>query len=210
MLYFQKKEFGKAEECFRKAISIDPDNLRVYNLLGRLYWAQNSVSRAIEEYQNMLNKDPRSTQARTMLGIIFETQKNYQQAKMYYEEALQINPHLPVPANNLAWILADGGGDLNQALSLAQIARQKMPDSPNINDTLGWVYYKRNDQLLAISSFKKAIVIDPNNPIFHYHLGLAYAKSGEKANAIYSLNKALSLKANFAGAEDARKTLAGL
>jgi Tfp pilus assembly protein PilF len=41
-------------------------------------------------------------------------------------------------------------------------------------------------------------------------LGLAYSKAGEKAKAKQALERALAINASFPGAEDARKTLAGL
>jgi cellulose synthase operon protein C len=47
-----------------------------------------------------------------------------------------------VVANQLAYIYLEHGGDVNVALGLAQQAKQKMPDSPNVADTLGWAYYK--------------------------------------------------------------------
>jgi hypothetical protein len=46
---------------------------------------------------------------------------------------------LAVAANNLACILREPPGNLDAALRRALLAREKMPDSVKISDTLGWV-----------------------------------------------------------------------
>ena len=67
------------------------------------------------------------------------------------------------------------------ALSLAQIGRKGMPDSPNSADTLGWAYYQQGVYNASIDLFQEAIKAqvegNPENPTYHYHLGMAYQKS---------------------------------
>ena len=48
----------------------------------------------------------------------------------------------------------------------------------------------------------------PGEPTFLYHLGTVYFGMGEVANAQQALQEALKLKADFPGADEARKTLA--
>jgi uncharacterized protein HemY len=36
------------------------------------------------------------------------------------------------------------GENIEEALNLAQSAKEQFPDDANISDTLGWVYYKKN------------------------------------------------------------------
>ena len=69
------------------------------------------------------------------------------------------------------------------------------------------MYLKKQLPSLAIPPFRFALEKAPDNPAFHYHLGLAYSQTGDKAAARQSLERALKLKADFEGAEDARKVL---
>ena len=85
-----------------------------------------------------------------------------------------------------------------------------MPDSHEINDTLGWVYYQKDMANFAIRPLETSVEQDPKNPIYHFHLGLAYAKTGDTAKARKSLESALKLRPDFPGANDARTTLASL
>jgi tetratricopeptide (TPR) repeat protein len=49
-----------------------------------------------------------------------------------------------------------------------------------------------------------------SNPSIRYHHGMVLAKKGKNREAASELNAALSLDPNFPGAEEAKKTLAGL
>ncbi len=90
------------------------------------------------------------------LGIIYDTQKKYDKAKEYYQKALKINPKFSPAANNLAYLYAEKGENIDEALNLAQSAKEQFPEDAHISDTLGWVYYKKNLFTLAITYLKEA------------------------------------------------------
>jgi tetratricopeptide (TPR) repeat protein len=142
--------------------------------------------------------------------MLHEFQNNKEDAKRWYEKALSVDSGAPVAANNLAWLTAEQGGNLDVALQLAQAAKARLPNSPEVDDTLGWIYYKKGLNTLAIGSFQASIEKDQKNALYHYHLGLAYAKNGDKDKARDSLKQALSLNPKFDGADEAQKTLASL
>jgi Tfp pilus assembly protein PilF len=79
-----------------------------------------------------------------------------------------------------------------------------------VDDTLGWVYYKKGLAKLAVSAFERSMAKDPSNPSYHYHLGLAYVQAGDKVKGKASLQKSLSFNRDFPGADQARKALAGI
>ena len=56
---------------------------------------------------------------------------------------LEIRKDFAPAANNVAWVLAEHGGNIDEALNWAQVAKEKMPQDPSIMDTLGWIYYKK-------------------------------------------------------------------
>ena len=194
----------------KKAIEVAPQSLQAYGFLGQLYISQKRLDQALAEFDQMAKKDPRSVGAPTMAGMILEVQGKRDQAKGRYEQALQINPDAAVAANNLAYIYAEQGGNLDVALQLAQTAKRALPDLAEVSDTLGFVYLKKDLVSLAIPPLEASAKKDPQNWIYQYHLGLAYSKAGEKAKAKQALERALAINASFPGAEDARKTLAGL
>ena len=143
-----------------------------------------------------------------MLAAIFQADKRFADAQRELEKVHQLDPADADAANNLAWLYAEHDGNLDVALQLAQQAKRRWPERPDINDTLGWVYYKRGQPGLAISPLKTCIEREPATPTCHYHLGLAYAKTGDAMLARQSLATAVKINPNFEGAQDARRVLA--
>jgi tetratricopeptide (TPR) repeat protein len=72
---------------------------------------------------------------------------------------------------------------------------------------LGWIYYKKQVYLRAISLFKDALEKLPDNPTVHYHLGMAYYKKGDKKLAKEELKASLRISKDFPGSEEARRVL---
>jgi Flp pilus assembly protein TadD len=112
-----------------------------------------------------------------------------------------------VVAAELAFLYLEHGGDVNAAVSLAQIARQKMPDSPVTADALGWAYYKLGSLGSAVVQLKESSEKVPNNPTYHYHLGMAYMASRQFDLARQSLRAALRTDPQFPNAANAKAAL---
>jgi tetratricopeptide (TPR) repeat protein len=151
-----------------------------------------------------------SVPGNTMLGTILELQGRKDEAKQRYNKALQIDPRAAVAANNLAWINATSNGNLDVALELAQTAKSRLPTRHEVDDTIGWIYYKKGLSSMAIEALKTSTQRAPDNALYNYHLALAYNQSGNKADARKHLEKALSSKQTFEGADEAKKLLESL
>jgi tetratricopeptide (TPR) repeat protein len=145
-----------------------------------------------------------------MVGVILETQGKREEAKKWYEATVAEMSNAPVVANNLAYIYAEQGTNLDVALQLASSAKQQLADSADVNDTLGWVYYKKDLPAMAVRPLEEGLSKKPDSPAILYHLGLTYAKIGEKAKARDALSRALKSNLQMADAENARQTLASL
>jgi tetratricopeptide (TPR) repeat protein len=192
-IYARLKKYPEAEQAFRKAISLDKNSLSSYTTLGHLYILQNSYPKAIAEFENIIKVDPKSAPTHVILGKIYDLTSNTQKARVHYQEALKIDNDLVEANNNLAWIIAENAGNLDDALKYAQKARDSMPDSTNVADTLGWVYYKRAAYRSAINLFEECIRKDARNATFHYHLGMSYSKTGDQSKAKQILLTAIKL-----------------
>jgi Flp pilus assembly protein TadD len=131
-------------------------------------------------------------------------------AGKYYQASLAQNAHDPIAANNLAWVYAEQGENLDMALSLATQAKQMAPEMTAVNDTLAWIQYKKGNYRVSVSLAEDAVKRQPENPDFRYHLGMALTGVGEKDRAKTELQKALQLKLGGQDAQDAQKTLASL
>jgi tetratricopeptide (TPR) repeat protein len=180
--------------------SIDP-----YFLLAGMYQATNRSEEAIATYEKALETKKDSPNLWLLVGMLYEKEGRSADAIHAYEEVIRIDPKHGVAMNNLAWLLTqDEKADervLDRALHLAQQAKELLPDSPSVADTLGWVMLKRNIPSAAISLFREAIDgYDAGNPLrslIKYHLAEAYKSNGEPERAVGELESALAESASF-------------
>jgi tetratricopeptide (TPR) repeat protein len=206
-LLINEKRWGEAEAALEKAVELDRNNLDALFLLGQLHATRGSNDKAAASYERALQQNPRDIRFYMLLGSLEEGRGNWQRAQQLYEKALQIQPDYPLAANNLAYILLEHGGNVDVALSLAQVARRGLPDLPQVADTLGWAYYQKNAFSLAVGLFEEASKKLPTEPTYHFHLGLAYQKLGDPVRARTHLRRALELDSKFK-ADEIRKALA--
>jgi tetratricopeptide (TPR) repeat protein len=208
--YAATGDLATSEQLLRRVLAADPTFLGAYGALGQIYAKQGRLDQALAEFEAMAKRDPKPVAPLTLAGMMLESQGKIAAAQEHFERAVQIDPQAAVAANNLAWIYAEHGGNLDVALQLAQTAKRQLPNAAEVNDTLGFVYYKKDLAALAVPLLRTAVEKDPTSADYLYHLGLAYGKNGEKSKAAESLTRALSLKPDFSGAHDARTVLASL
>jgi tetratricopeptide (TPR) repeat protein len=208
--YVALGDYAKADPVLRQAIESDPGNLRVYALLAQILASQKRLAEATTEFERIAQRAPKAVGVHTFIGILLQVQNRTPEARARYEKVLEVDPRAAVAANNLAWLYAEEGQQLDTALQLAQTAKAQLPNEPTVSDTLGWVYYRKGLSDLAIPVLEPLTKQDPKNPNYHYHLGLAYAGTGDKNAARQSLERALALNLPANEAAEARKTLATL
>jgi Flp pilus assembly protein TadD len=155
----------------------------------------------------MLVKQPKFIQAYMTLGTIYERQNKNVEARNMYEKALEIKSDFAPAANNLAWLLLQENEDPDRALDLAKIAKEQLPDDPNVADTLGLAWLHKGIYTAAIAELSEAVEKLPENQTVQYHLGLALWKNGEKEQAIEALERALGSKLEFPEREQAEQLL---
>jgi tetratricopeptide (TPR) repeat protein len=205
--YFNLKDLGKAEASVRQALALDPRTPDAHTLLADIYLSKGQADQAKAELRAAIEGDPRNTVNYLALAYQYEKEGNWEEAKKLCEKAHQVDSASPVVADQLATLYLDHGGDVNVALPLAQMAKQKMPDSPLAADTLGWAYYKLGSAEPAITELEEGVQKVPNNPTFQYHLGMAYLAGGHSELAREALQKALKDNPKFAQAADATAAL---
>jgi tetratricopeptide (TPR) repeat protein len=198
------------EQALRKAVAADPGFMTGYTMLALLYLEQRRIDQARAEFAGIAQRDPSNVPARTMLGILLAQQGKEDEAIKVYEATANGTANAPVAANNLAFIYAQRGINLDVALQLATSAKQRLPNDPIVDDTIGWIYYKKDLPSLAVQPLESALKQLPNNAELLVHLGLTYAKLGDKEKARQALERALKLDPRVVGAEEAKRALASV
>ena len=206
-LQVANKDLGGAEVSLQKSTQLNPANIDAIILLSKVEMARGEGDRALATAYQSINRNPRDVTEYFFAGTMEELRGNVQKAGEVYRKALEIDPNYAPAANNLAYLMLQNGEDINAALSLAQIARQKMPDSPSAADTLAWAYFKKGAYSLAADLLREALQKAPDNPTYHYHLGMVCQKQNNGGAARKHLQRALQLDPNYPSAKQIREVL---
>jgi tetratricopeptide (TPR) repeat protein len=208
--YGSAGDLPSAEGALRRAIQADPTLLPAYSMLGQIYLSQGKLDQALQEFDTMAQHQSSPVGALTMSGMILQARSNPGQARARYERAVTLDPRAAVAANNLAWMYAESGEKLDDAVRLARNAAEVLPDSPQVLDTLGWAYYKNGLADVAVGPLVRSVEKDPKNGGYRFHLGLAYLKAGDAVRAREALAQALKLSPSASWASEATRAIAGL
>jgi tetratricopeptide (TPR) repeat protein len=199
-----------AEQSFSRAVELAPSNLAPIVALAAVQAARGETDAAIASYKRAIPLAPTNAQIVVSLGSLYEAKGDWQQAQTTYQQALSIQGDNAFAANNLAYLLLEHGGDVNVALSLAQIGRRGMGKSANSADTLGWAYFHTGAYTAAASLLEEAVKKVPANPTYRYHLGMVYQKLNDPAHARSAFEAAIKAQPDSPAAQAARKALGEL
>ncbi len=193
-------KYNLAAEQFQAILAVRPDTGEIYVPLGQALAAKGDTDGAIRTFEKARQMRPNDPAPCLQLALLMERTGRQPQARPLYEQVLKLQPDNAMALNNLAYLLAESGSaaDLDQALSLAEKAHRKVPDNPDIADTLGWVYTKKNLNANALDVFRSLVAKESagtrRSATFHYHYALALSQSGDKQQARKELKTALDCK----------------
>jgi tetratricopeptide (TPR) repeat protein len=191
--YYKRAErYDEAIGLYQGLVAQDPRSPTLLIQLAETQRLKGDLNSAIDTFRRCSQAAPADTLCLTQLGMIFEGTGKQDQAKPIWEQILKIKPDHALALNNLAFIKAQEGVDLDQALTMSQKARQQMPNSAEVSDTLGWIYIKKNLSEDAVRVFKELTARVPTNATYHYHYGMALLQKGDKPAAKKELEAALA------------------
>ncbi|MEO8596750.1 MAG: tetratricopeptide repeat protein [Candidatus Solibacter sp.] len=203
-----------ALSSFEKVLGqVDPASEGAADLLLRIGEVQRrtgDLPGAVESLSRASGIQPDSPVVTSTLAMVLEASGRTEEAIRAYRKGIQLDPENAIAMNNLALLLSEHGGDLDEALSLGRRAQRFLPLDPDVADTVGLICLKKHQSDEAIKAFGASIARDPDQPGVRYHMGLAYAQKGDRPAAIEQLNQALGGKLLPVEREKVRDLLATL
>jgi tetratricopeptide (TPR) repeat protein len=197
-----------AQQDALRAFEAQPSLDGASALLLRLYAAQGRTEEAIASFEEANAAGALAPPARLLLARLHMSRGNDKRARELFEGLLAENNDIPGVKNDLAYLLARENSDLDRALRLAQEAQRGLTRSPNVSDTLGYVYLRKGLFEPALEQFRYAMTQAKQGgldvlPVFHYHAGLALRELGRLDEAVDEFEQALAIDASFEDAADA-------
>jgi tetratricopeptide (TPR) repeat protein len=113
--------------------------------------------------------DPKNVTALLRLANLEENAGNRAGAAIRYRAVLEVDASNLFALNNLAYYLV--ASDPDEAAKLAQRAVEVAPENPTVQDTLGWVYCRKGNYLMALQCLKTAVAKEPT-PRREFHLAI--------------------------------------
>jgi tetratricopeptide (TPR) repeat protein len=182
------------------AILLNPSYTPAVLSLARLDMLEDRLDAARERLNGLLKAKRPHPMALMLLGDTEYAKGNRAQAADLYRRASEADRRNVVALNNYAYLRAET--DPDGALAFAQKALEMAPESALVLDTLGWIYYRKGLNELAVTNLQKAMSREPTARR-QFHLGMAQMKLGQKEAAAQNLSAALKKDSRLTTSEAA-------
>lgn len=189
-----------ARKLLEAAITERPSLYDAYFGLAQIDAYKGDTGSAEANYEKLVHLKPDNLTYRMLLALTYEKEQQFEKAADQYREILRQKPRFGPASNNLAWLMVDRlKGNLDEALKLAQAAKEDMPNVSSVTDTLGWIYFLQGAPRQALPILENAVELEQQaneshkvNPEILYHLAEARFGSGDKAGAAKAIEEALA------------------
>ncbi|HXA63756.1 MAG TPA: tetratricopeptide repeat protein [Bryobacteraceae bacterium] len=182
-----------AIEQYQRLVAMNPRSAQYHLSLGRAYQLKGELFKAIPEIREAGRLAPKDPVPPALLAHTMIAAGQTREAMNGLRHALELRPENAALMNDLAYLLVDSGGNLDEALALAQKAVRAAPEEPEMADTLAWIYVKKNLNESALQILRGLVGKYPDRPNFRYHFGMALLAAGNGASAKREFNSALSM-----------------
>jgi tetratricopeptide (TPR) repeat protein len=196
ILLSQTGKIDEAVEILRSALKLKPDEIELNRLLGALLGQFGRNDEAIVLYKGLLERYPNNDEmvkfARSGLSVVYVNQGEFAKGEAELEALLERTPDDAGVNNDLGYLYADQGKDLEKAEQMIRKAVQEEPDSSAYLDSLGWVLFKRGKVKEAVAPLEQAVknLNAGGDATIYEHLGDVYLRLNERAKAKAAWEKA--------------------
>ena len=154
-----------AARVLREAAKKEPSNYVYELVLGNILTKYGRNDEAIKVLEGLLQRfgdnEDVVKDARAMLSVVYVNQGDYKKGEAELELLLQRFPDDPGPNNDLGYLYAEQGKNLEKAESMIRKALQGAEKREYL-DSLGWVLFKRGKLKEAVEPLKRAAEIMKN------------------------------------------------
>ncbi|MDP9170691.1 MAG: tetratricopeptide repeat protein, partial [Acidobacteriota bacterium] len=205
--YAASGDIGKARQMFEQLAAAHPELAPPQVRLGELQFREGDVGRALATLDKAARIAPPTIEPLMALGLLQEETQRFEDAGHTFRAVLRLDADNAEALNNLAFLIAETGGNLEEALKIATRVSKKLPNQPNVADTVGFVYLKMKKGQTALQVFRNLARKYPSNATFRYHNGLALLETGALGEARTEFEAALADKPRAPVAAKIREAL---
>lgn len=206
------RQYAEAESDINRLFEVAPNLPGALELLLQIYDAQGKLDVAVASLEETDRAGALSPGARLLLARLYLSRGESAKSREMLERTLAERPDLASAKNDLAYLLANEGQELERALTLAQEAQRALSTDPNAADTLAYVYLRKGLLEPALQQSRYAIQLaeesgQPVQAAYPYHLAMVLRALGRDAEAVPAFERALEIDPNFSDAAEAKREL---
>lgn len=168
----------EARKALAATIAANPSSTEPLLVSAGLDFNAGQLAGARSALINLFRLDDQNIEACMLAGQVEEASGHYSEAAAFYQKVLVLDSDNIFALNNLAYVLSRDATHLEEALGLARTAKDRAPESPEVLDTLGWLYYRKGMYDLAAKELEHALT-KADWPAIQFHLGLTYSRLGD-------------------------------
>ncbi len=191
-------QIGQVDEAIallQKVVKNEPNNPEPEMRLGGILSRFGRNEEALKLFNDMLkrhaNNDLVTRIARQNLSIVYVNLGDYAKGESELEAILERNPDEAGINNDLGYLYAEQGKNLEKAESMIRKALHDDPENSAYLDSMGWVLFKRGKLKEALENLQKAVdKLERPDPTILEHLGDVYLKLQDLPKAKDSWTKA--------------------
>jgi len=173
-LQYHQGDKERARQILEDLQKVAPDREEVYLTSSFFYEEEGLWDRAIEVLKQGLDKVEHPEEIYFRLAMLYDKKQDRNESIIYIKKVLEVNPDNPDAQNFLGYTYAEQGINLDEAERLIRAALQAKPDSGQIIDSLGWVYYKKGQLDKALVELERAHRLMPQDGTVTEHLADVY------------------------------------
>lgn len=199
------QRYQSAVSTLEKVVAANPGSAEAQYWLGQAYIKAGQLEKAKEVYRKILVGDLGSNPLLLVgMGHVELLEGKKTDARSRFETAISLSKGKDVAVlNAIGRANADKNGDVDYAIEkLNQATTVKGFKEPDVYVNMGDAYRKKNDGGGAVSSYQKALTIDPKYAEASYKIGKVYYTQGKDQEEVFSryFNEAIASDPNFAPA----------
>jgi len=188
---YQRRGFmDKAEEHFKKAVKVKPEQTNAYFILAKFYIEQNKYQEAIAQFDKILNISPGEPVAHRSIGRVYFLTESYDLALEHLKKAVELTPDEPTTYLYMS-DLYDKWGNFSEAQRYIQLAIQQRPYFLEAHKKLGNLFLSMERYADALKIYRNILLINPEYGSVYNTLGISYLKLNQKSKAEQYFLKAL-------------------
>ncbi|MFC1792745.1 tetratricopeptide repeat protein [Planctomycetota bacterium] len=161
-MYQAGGNFQKAEELFKKAATLNPENIQCLEKLASLYITRNRIIDAILLYRRISEIDPKDPICHLNIGILSIRLKQLDNAEEAFRKVIEVAPENSGGYRELAQLYLRAGRGYPEARELAEKAVALEPTALNFF-VLSWASDMNGDSENALKAIERAIQLEPAN-----------------------------------------------